>query len=88
MIGRRPGSTSAAARGVINTTAGIAGLAAESALYPLVGTHAVAIVILLATAALAVIPVLVFLPETAKRSLEDISPEVLTDIEAGPTPFP
>lgn len=81
-------STSAAARSVINTTAGIAGLAAESALYPLVGSHSMAIVILLATAALAVIPVLVFLPETAKRSLEDISPEVLTDIEAGPTPFP
>lgn len=81
-------STSAAARGVINTTAGILGLAAESALYPLVGSHAIAVVILLAVAPFAIIPVLIFLPETAKRSLEDIAPEVLTDIEAGPTPFP
>ncbi len=81
-------STSAAARGVINVTASIAGLAAESALYPLVGSHALAIVILLAVALVSVIPVLLFLPETAMRSLEDIAPEVANDIEAGPTPFP
>lgn len=81
-------STSAAARGVINVTASIAGLAAESALYALVGSHALAIVILLAAAPLAIIPVLLFLPETARRSLDEISPEVLHDAEAGPTPFP
>ncbi|MDO8421250.1 MAG: MFS transporter [Parvibaculum sp.] len=69
-------ATSAAARGVINVTAGIAGLAAESAIFPLVGSHATAIVILLSVAPLAIIPVLLFLPETAGRNLEEVSPEV------------
>ena len=81
-------STSAAARGVINVTAGIMGLAAESALYPLVGSHAYAIIILLSIAPFATIPVLFFLPETARRSLEEVSPEVLHDLEADPTVHP
>lgn len=81
-------STSAAARGVINVTAGILGLAAESALYPIVGSHAVAILILLSVAPIAIIPVLFFLPETARRSLEDVSPEVFHDLESDPTRFP
>lgn len=76
-------ATSAGARSVINVTAAIAGLAAESALYPIVGSHATAIIILLAAAPLAIVPVLLFLPETARRSLDDISPEV----GPGPTPF-
>ncbi len=80
-------STSAAARGVINVTAGIAGLAAESALFPLVGSHAIAIIILLSIAPFATIPI-IFLPETAGRSLEDVSPEVLNDLETSPSPFP
>lgn len=69
-------STSAGARSVINVTAAIAGLAAESVLYPIVGSHAAAIIILLAFAPLAIIPVLLFLPETARRSLDEVSPEV------------
>lgn len=81
-------STSAAARGVINVTAGIVGLAAESALFPLVGSHAIAIIILLSITPIAIIPVLFFLPETARRSLEDVSPEVLNDLETSPSPFP
>lgn len=81
-------STSAAARGVINVTSGIVGLAAESALFPLVGSHAIAIIILLSITPIAIIPVLFFLPETARRSLEDVSPEVLNDLETSPSPFP
>lgn len=81
-------STSSAARGVINVAAGIAGLAAESALYPIVGSHAISVVILLGIAPLAIVPVIFFLPETARRSLDEVSPEIELDIEAAPTPFP
>ena len=77
-------STSSAARGVINTVSGIAGLAAESALYALVGSHALSVIILLALAPLAIIPVIFFLPETARRSLDEISPEVELDVETAP----
>ncbi len=69
-------STSSAARTVINVTASVAGLAAESALFSLVGSHALAIVILLGVTPLAIIPVMFFIPETARRTLEDISPEI------------
>ncbi|MCE9648928.1 MAG: MFS transporter [Parvibaculum sp.] len=69
-------STSAAARSVINVTAAVAGLAVESAIYPLVGSHAAAIVLLLCAAPFAILPVLLFLPETAMRSLDEVSPEV------------
>ncbi|MDO8287925.1 MAG: MFS transporter [Parvibaculum sp.] len=69
-------STSSAARTVINVTASVAGLAAESALFSIVGSHALAIVILLGVTPLAIIPVIFFIPETARRSLEDISPEI------------
>lgn len=79
-------STSSAARGVINTVAGIAGLAAESALYPLVGSHALSCIVLLAVAPVALIPVAFFLPETARRSLDEISPEVELDVETAPKP--
>lgn len=81
-------STSSAARGVINVMAGIAGLAAESALYAIVGSHALSIILLLAISPIAVIPVLFYLPETARRSLDEISPEVELDRETAPTPFP
>lgn len=79
-------STSSAARGVINVVSGIAGLAAESALYPLVGSHAYSVIILIAVAPIAIIPVLFFLPETARRSLDEISPEVELDVDVGPKP--
>jgi MFS family permease len=79
-------STSSAARGVINVVSGIAGLAAESALYPLVGSHAYSVIILIAVAPIAIVPVLFFLPETARRSLDEISPEVELDVDVGPKP--
>lgn len=81
-------STSSAARGVINTLSGIAGLAAESLLYTVVGSHAVAIIILLAIAPLALIPVIFFLPETARLSLDEISPEVELDLDTAPKQNP
>ena len=70
-------STSSAARTVINVTASVAGLAAESFLFTITGSHALAIVILLGVTPLAIIPVMFFIPETARRSLEDIAPEVM-----------
>ena len=69
-------STSSAARTVINVMASVAGLAAESFLFSIVGSHALAIVILLGVTPLAIIPVMFFIPETARRTLEDISPEI------------
>jgi putative MFS transporter len=69
-------STASAARSVINVTAGLAGLAAESLLYGMLGSHALAIVVLIAVTPLSLIPLLLFIPETARRTLEDISPEV------------
>lgn len=81
-------STATAARAVINTTCGIAGLATESLLYPLVGSHATSILILMALTPFAILPVIFFLPETARRSLEDISPEILLDMETSPKQNP
>lgn len=77
-------STSSAARGVINVVAGLGGLAAESFLYSLTGSHAVAVLSLVVIAPLAVIAVLVAIPETATQELDDISPEV----EIDPAQFP
>ena len=69
-------ATAAAARNVVNILAGFAGLAAESALYGASGSHAAAIVGLLSLAPLGVVPLLLFIPETAARPLEVIAPEV------------
>jgi putative MFS transporter len=68
-------ATASAARTVLSIVAGIAGLAAESALYATFGGHANAIVCLAAVAPLGIVPLLFFLPETASRELEDIAPE-------------
>jgi hypothetical protein len=80
-------STSSAARGVINTVSGIAGLATESILYSFVGFHSLSVILLLALAPLAIVPVIFFLPETARLSLDEISPEVELDVDTGPKPF-
>ncbi len=69
-------ATASAARAVINVMAGLAGLTAESFLYGQLGSHGAAIACLALIAPLGIIPVLFFLPETASRELEDISPEV------------
>lgn len=81
-------STATAARAVINTVSGIAGLTVESILYSMVGSHATAILILMAVTPFAILPVIFYLPETARRSLEDVSPEVLIDIETSAKPNP
>lgn len=77
-------STSSAARGVINVVAGLAGLASESFLYTLTGSHTVAVLSLIAVAPFAVIAVVMAIPETATQELDEISPE----IEIDPAPFP
>jgi len=69
-------ATAAAARTVIGVFAALAGLALESVLYTVLGGHGPAVVALALIAPFGVLPMLMFLPETASRSLEDIAPEV------------
>lgn len=68
-------STAAGARLGLATLGGAVGLALESALYGLTGSHWSAISILLGAALLAPLLVWLTLPETAGRSLEEIAPE-------------
>jgi putative MFS transporter len=68
-------ATASAARTVISIVAGLAGLVAESALYATLGGHASAIVWLAAVAPIGIAPLLLSIPETALRELEDIAPE-------------
>jgi MFS family permease len=68
-------STAAGARLGLATLGSSVGLALESALYGLTGSHWSAISILLCAALLAPLVVALALPETAGRSLEEISPE-------------
>ncbi len=69
-------ATASGARAVVNVLAAMAGLAAESALYTMTGSHATAVVWLALAAPLGLVPLLFFIPETASRELEEISPEV------------
>ena len=71
----RQRSTATGFRGLISTLAGILGLSAVSALYLVFESNWISIVIV-ASICLAV-PLLVwlFLPETARRPLEEISPD-------------
>jgi MFS family permease len=68
-------STAAGARLVVATLGGSLGLALESALYTFTQSHWSAISILLFVALAAPLIVAFALPETAGRSLEEISPE-------------
>ncbi len=68
-------TTAAGARLVVATLGGSLGLALESALYGVTGSHWSAISILLAVALVAPAVVALALPETAGRSLDEISPE-------------
>lgn len=68
-------STASALRMLVATLGGFAGLALESALYPLLGSHALAITALLPALLVAVALVYFALPETAGRELEEVSPE-------------
>jgi putative MFS transporter len=69
-------ATAAGASAILNVLAALAGLAAQSALYGVFGTHAAAILCLVAIAPVGIVSLLLFLPETAARRLEDIAPEV------------
>jgi len=68
-------STAAGARLIVATLAGSAGLALESVLYPLTGSHWSAVSLLLLVALGAPLVIALTFPETAGRSLEEISPE-------------
>ena len=68
-------STASGARLVLATLGGVIGLALESALYGVTGSHWSAFSYLLCAALVAPLVVAFALPETAGRSLEEISPE-------------
>lgn len=78
-------STAAAARLIVVTLAGGLGLAAESALYEWTGSHWHAVSLLLFLALGSPLVIALGFPETAGRSLEEISPEH-DDIRQGGTP--
>ncbi len=59
---------------ILNSLGGMGGLAAESVLFALTGSHQVALTILVATILPALL-VVAFFPETSGRTLEEISPE-------------
>jgi hypothetical protein len=67
-------STASGVRAATGTLGGSAGLWLESWLYPLAGSHSGAITWMLALSWIAPLVVLLLLPETARRELEDISP--------------
>lgn len=62
-------------RSVVSTVAGIVGLTSVSALFVYVGSNWVAVVILCGLSFVAPLMVWLLLPETAGRTLEEISPE-------------
>ena len=68
-------STSAGARMIAGTLGGVLGLAVESTLYVIFGSHWTAISVLALLALLAPFLVAAFFPETSGRTLEEISPE-------------
>ncbi len=68
-------STAAGARRIVGTLSNALGLALESALYAVLGSHWQAVSILLGFALVSPLIVAFFFPETAGRSLEEIAPE-------------
>jgi putative MFS transporter len=68
-------STASGARAVAGTIGGAVGLAVESPLYDLFGSHWTAVSVLLGVAFVAPLIVALAFPETAGRSLEEIAPE-------------
>ena len=75
-------STASGARMVLGTLGGVAGLWIESVLYGIFGSHWTAISVMVVFALFAPLVVAVFFPETAGRTLEEISPE--RSLEAAP----
>jgi len=68
-------ATSSAARAIVLALSAAAGLMCESMLFPLVGGHAQAIVLLLITVPIGGLVAWFFLVETATRGLDSVSPE-------------
>lgn len=68
-------STASGMRAILGTLGGVAGLAIEGTLYELTGSHAAAITTMLPVLLLPPLIVLVAVPETAARELEQIAPE-------------
>ena len=68
-------STASGARQSVSTFAAAAGLWIEGALYRRAGSHAEAITWMLLAVPIAPIVVALFVPETARRELEEVSPE-------------
>ncbi len=68
-------STASGVRILCTTLGAVAGLALVSALYGVVGSNWVAIVLLCGVAVMAPLAVFLFFPETAGRDLEEIAPD-------------
>jgi len=68
-------STAGGARMIVGTLGGVLGLAVESVLYGIFGSHWTAISLLVLLALLAPLIVAAFFPETSGRTLEEIAPE-------------
>ncbi len=68
-------STASGVRTVVATLGGVTGLALEGGLYELAGSHAAAIIWMTPVLVLPPLVIGLFLPETARRELEEISPE-------------
>jgi MFS family permease len=68
-------STASGVRAIAGVLGAFAGGFVEGRLYEITGSHASAITLMLPCLAVPALFVLVFLPETATRELEDISPE-------------
>jgi len=68
-------STASSVRAMVGTLAGSLGLWLESQLYPIAGSHALAITWMLPTLVLPLLVVVLRVPETATRELEQIAPE-------------
>lgn len=69
-------STASGLRSAASTVGGSLGLWLEAKLFPIAGSHAAAISWLLGLAWIGPLIVLAFLPETARRELEDIAPSM------------
>jgi putative MFS transporter len=68
-------STASGVRSVVATVGAAAGLWLEGAIFASLGSHSAAITAMLAVVPVAPLVVAVFLPETANRELEEVSPE-------------
>jgi MFS family permease len=68
-------ATASGMRNVVATLGGICGLALEGTLYEITGSHAAAITWMVPVLGLPPLVIALFVPETARRELEDVSPE-------------